>query len=250
MSDRSHNPSPARQVQWPRFVIEGVVIVASILLAFGIEAWWEGRQEREREREYVGALRQDFDQNLRLIDEAIADQESGVEMIVLLREQLSGSSPSVQRDSLNHHFALAFGVTTHQAVPTTYDELVSTGELGLLTNADLRTALGSWSTQLQYTRRIEADALAFRDGVAWFYLVDHTAVGEYAPTLSGIWPEGISFGSPFATDWEAIAEDRRIDNLLAARILYIGAVMAEHRSLRDLIRRIRTELQESPSTAP
>lgn len=149
MSDRSHNPSPARQVQWPRFVIEGVVIVASILLAFGIEAWWEGRQERERERAYVAALWQDFDQNLRLIDEAIADQESGVEMIVLLREQLSGSSPSVQRDSLNHHFALAFGVTTHQAVPTTYDELVSTGELGLLTNADLRTALGSWSTQLQ-----------------------------------------------------------------------------------------------------
>jgi len=27
--------------------VEGVVIVGSILLAFGIDAWWEGRQERD-----------------------------------------------------------------------------------------------------------------------------------------------------------------------------------------------------------
>ena len=32
-----------------RVFAEGVVIVASILLAFGIDAWWEGRREREQE---------------------------------------------------------------------------------------------------------------------------------------------------------------------------------------------------------
>jgi hypothetical protein len=33
-------------IPWLRVLIEGVVIVGSILLAFGIDAWWEGRQER------------------------------------------------------------------------------------------------------------------------------------------------------------------------------------------------------------
>ncbi len=49
MNDPSDKPTPTCQIQWPRFVIEGVVIVASILLAFGIEAWWENRQERQDE---------------------------------------------------------------------------------------------------------------------------------------------------------------------------------------------------------
>jgi len=29
-----------RQIPWLRVFVEGVVIVVSILLAFGIEAWW------------------------------------------------------------------------------------------------------------------------------------------------------------------------------------------------------------------
>ena len=35
-----------RQIPWLRVFVEGVVIVGSILLAFGIDAWWDGVQER------------------------------------------------------------------------------------------------------------------------------------------------------------------------------------------------------------
>jgi hypothetical protein len=35
----------SRQIPWLRVFVEGVVIVGSILLAFGIDAWWEERQE-------------------------------------------------------------------------------------------------------------------------------------------------------------------------------------------------------------
>jgi hypothetical protein len=37
-----------RSLPWLRVLIEGVVIVDSILLAFGIDAWWEGRQGGRR----------------------------------------------------------------------------------------------------------------------------------------------------------------------------------------------------------
>lgn len=37
----------SKGVPWLRVLIEGVVIVGSILLGFGIDAWWEGRQEEE-----------------------------------------------------------------------------------------------------------------------------------------------------------------------------------------------------------
>ncbi len=38
-----------RQIPWLRVFVEGVVIVGSILLAFGLQAWWDGRQERALE---------------------------------------------------------------------------------------------------------------------------------------------------------------------------------------------------------
>ena len=41
-------------------LVEGVVIVFSILLAFGIDAWWERRGEAAREREALAALAEDF----------------------------------------------------------------------------------------------------------------------------------------------------------------------------------------------
>ena len=46
-----------------RITIEGLVIVASILLSFGIEAGWSERQEREDEAEAIAQLATDFDAN-------------------------------------------------------------------------------------------------------------------------------------------------------------------------------------------
>ena len=36
-----------KQIPWARILLEGVVIVGSILLAFGIDAWWEDHSERQ-----------------------------------------------------------------------------------------------------------------------------------------------------------------------------------------------------------
>ena len=32
------------QIPWLRVFVEGVVIIGSILLAFGLQAWWDGVQ--------------------------------------------------------------------------------------------------------------------------------------------------------------------------------------------------------------
>ena len=36
-----------KKIPWLRVWVEGVVIVVSILLAFGIQAWWDERQESQ-----------------------------------------------------------------------------------------------------------------------------------------------------------------------------------------------------------
>jgi hypothetical protein len=52
-----------RQVPWLRVVAEGLAIVVSILLAFGIQAWWEDRQERAVETALLMGLIEDLRQD-------------------------------------------------------------------------------------------------------------------------------------------------------------------------------------------
>ena len=55
-TDRPQPPVAARA---RRILTEGLVIVTSILIAFSIDAWWDGRQEDRARRALLLALRQD-----------------------------------------------------------------------------------------------------------------------------------------------------------------------------------------------
>lgn len=58
MSETRRNTLP-----WGRILAEGVAIVVSILLAFGIQAWWEETNIRSDERGALTSLLDDFSEN-------------------------------------------------------------------------------------------------------------------------------------------------------------------------------------------
>jgi hypothetical protein len=43
-----------------RLIAEGVVIVASILLAFGLDAWWDATQQSRETADLLAALDEEF----------------------------------------------------------------------------------------------------------------------------------------------------------------------------------------------
>lgn len=51
----------SEQARWTRLIGEGVVIVLSILLAFMVDAWWDGRQDRALEQQYIVRLVSEID---------------------------------------------------------------------------------------------------------------------------------------------------------------------------------------------
>lgn len=55
-----------------RWVREGLVIVVSILLAFGIDAWWDDRGRAEEERTLITDLEVEFQANLQTLDSLVA----------------------------------------------------------------------------------------------------------------------------------------------------------------------------------
>ena len=61
-----------RQIPWLRVFVEGVVIVGSILLAFGLQAWWEGRQDSQLEDRYLERLATDLESDTAEIRTVVA----------------------------------------------------------------------------------------------------------------------------------------------------------------------------------
>lgn len=56
--------SRTSNIPWFRIGAESVAIVSSILLAFTIDAYWDGRQERRQEAEYLAAIIDEIDRNI------------------------------------------------------------------------------------------------------------------------------------------------------------------------------------------
>ena len=57
-------------IPWKRISVEAMAIIASILLAFAIDAWWEDRNEVRLERRLLTAMLVEFENNIELLQEA------------------------------------------------------------------------------------------------------------------------------------------------------------------------------------
>lgn len=89
-----------REIPWSRVGIEMVVIVASILMAFGIEAWWQSGQERKAVAELRELVRVQMTANVEMLE---ADIEDALEAEASLRAAVRAISPdpgTITADSL------------------------------------------------------------------------------------------------------------------------------------------------------
>ena len=63
--------SDMREIPWKRLLVEGAAIVASILLAFAIDAWWQDHSDQIRLKEYLSQVRADTLDNQHRLTEAL-----------------------------------------------------------------------------------------------------------------------------------------------------------------------------------
>ena len=129
-----------RQVPWLRVFVEGVVIVASILMAFGIQAWWDGRQEAAEREELREALRGDFEETLRHISESIETAQGNLAKTEAFLEAV-GSGAAVLVDSLQVLIAATFRAPFWEPQLALYEGAISSGDLALVQSPRLMDAL-------------------------------------------------------------------------------------------------------------
>jgi hypothetical protein len=56
-------------VRWRSALLEGVAVLLGILIAFGIQAWWDVRRDQAEQRAYLKAMHTELEDNRRHIGE-------------------------------------------------------------------------------------------------------------------------------------------------------------------------------------
>ena len=124
-----------------RLVREGVLIVASILLAFAIDAGWDAWQDRADEREVLRALLGDFETNRAQAAEAIAVHEAGHRVMAAAVGRSRAEVRALPEDSVGAVFVAMANPRTFDPVRGTLDALLASGRFELLRDDELRRSL-------------------------------------------------------------------------------------------------------------
>lgn len=204
---------------------EIVVVVASILIAFALDAWWDSAVERDQERALLAGLRAEFEQNRAPLDERISNHErlaAGQHALAAVLDAADGDSVTVP-DSL-----LITLLVTPTFDPTlgTLEEAQSSGRTRLIRDGGLRRRLRAWQglwldarEEEQWSLQLVQDELypALARDVALNRLMD-----EGGPWISGTPTETLRASSttvPVTAALVNFAKQRGVRSNRAAREL-------------------------------
>jgi len=136
--------------RFTRLLVEGLVIVASILAAFALDRWWESVRARAEEQQVLEALDAEFRAARAQLESTLALHQRILRSVGLVRGELAravtdGSPFVVLPDTA---LALLYIPPTTQLTLGTLDGLVGSARLGVIRNRELRSSLASWGSTL------------------------------------------------------------------------------------------------------
>ena len=136
-----------RRQEWTAIAIDFVIVVVGVFIGIQVANWNEARVNDARATGYLERIQNDLEADLSNYNDRIhfwaAVSEYGRNGLAYA--DTGQVSDMTQWDLLLAYFQ-ASQVAEFVTTDTTYEELKSAGELGLITNIDLRNSLGTYYT--------------------------------------------------------------------------------------------------------
>ena len=149
------------RVPWRRAVAEFFVIVLGVLVALGADAWNDNRLDRKEEQEYLRRLQHELQRDTSQYGFTLGWMDRKEAGLDRLERFLKATSPAVSDTAqflsdlaASSNFGWNVGPLGGRA---TYEDLRSSGKLGIIRNHDLRTSvIAYYESADSEDRRIEA----------------------------------------------------------------------------------------------
>jgi hypothetical protein len=195
---------------------ELIIVVVGVIIALGMDSWWSGVQDGRRAEDHLIALADEFSENLDSLRGNIEREEHIMGAAAQLLGIMVGEVPRPSADSLVEITWEAFSFPPYEPLTTAYDNLVSTGDIALLDDEQLKGDLALFMSEVEHYRRGEWQMDQWNRHIAPF-------VGTEMVPLDWL-PAGYrrERGVPdpsTRTDWDAMLRSRAFEGLLANRVI-------------------------------
>ena len=179
------------------------MIVGSILLAFGLQAWWDESRERVEEQEYFVALLDDIDAVISEANRTVALNDSTTERSrqrIAAVEALRAAPDSIPTQII---FRLRANLDT-------YDDIISSGSVTQLRDPNVRHLLAILRAEMDFER------LAFEQAVARFGMDGSTLMGAHGAGAPNLWSMSVQ-AEKLGNMWRDIHVARKRDVIRTAK---------------------------------
>ena len=144
-----------RQENWLAVILELVVVIVGLFLAFQLDRWYETQRIKSDQHVHLGSLAEDFTENEARLTSAINRAELKMAAAITLRGEIRKNSPDLSVTELSQLVAQTTFLPTYHAVDVTYRNLISGGALVNLPNSELRTELAEFYAAYELTKLIQ-----------------------------------------------------------------------------------------------
>lgn len=142
---------------------EILLVVIGILIALQINNWNEVRKAKTQERQYLQAVKEEFDENLNRLDRAINLNLRIIEAAKKLSEQTCQEEINISDEEHTNLIVNAFlAEPNYQAATGVLMEMISSGNLKIISNIELKRSLAAWESRLNRISNQEKEVYLYR----------------------------------------------------------------------------------------
>jgi len=168
--------SEPTKINWRQALAEVLLLLAGIGLALAADDWFQQRQDREEENQYLVSLLDDFNDTKERIEEALMQTARRRDRSIAFIQALKGQMDSLSDEDLLSFIQDAFFYFGPTAVLATYHDMVNSGDLRLIQDETLRRRLAQFDSDWTDYQRVLDEAFGQWNLMQAPYLVEHTNV--------------------------------------------------------------------------
>ena len=225
--------SITRAIPWPRIFAEGAAIVGSILLAFWIQAWWEGLQDRKDEIVILGNLLEEF----REIRSNISDIQGFQGAMLASAYRLAELAEHPAVDVSDREIDQLLSDQTWLSSPSNFSApvlsaILERGDDKLISDRNLRSRLISLPEKFNWIREVMQEDVHFMHTSLEPYLYEHASILHLSQgDLTRPGGSGFVFPRPpvdprTTFSHKALLKERQFQNLMLQRAVILEDIIS------------------------
>ena len=146
-----------KAVKYTRYAIgEIVLVVIGILIALQINNWNENRKNKIIENTYLENIKTDLKTNLIYLEKFISKRQETVNSVASILIYFNEEEPFNIID-FNFHCLTVMDWSPFEQHDNTYQELINSGKLSILTNKTIKNSLQNMQTKFKSIQFIESE---------------------------------------------------------------------------------------------